>query len=426
MQGDSVSPRPSPYRYLVFTLLALAYFLVYFHRTSTGVVSVELSRDLHADPSLLGMLGAAYFYPYALMQLPSGLLTDSWGPRRTITASFLLAGGAAVLFALAQGVGMAIFARVLVGLGVAMLFVPTLKVLTNWFRPQEFARMTGLLMAVGGLGLLCAAGPLAYMSRALGWRTSFLVMGGLTTLVGVAIWLFVRNTPQEKGLPPVNPPREAAGGGQAIGLWEGMKRVLTNPRFWPLAIWFFCTYGVFFSFAALWGGHFLRTVLGLDQTQAGNVLNMLAISLIVGSPLVSWLSDRLRSRKKVLVSCSILMLLLSTQIAFLPDTMTHGYMYVWCFLFSIAAGAIAVIGFTATKEMFPVSMAGTSTGLVNLFPFLGGAVVQWLMGLIIKLSGGQYTQETFNAAFLLYFITAVIGLVSALFIKETFPRAEEG
>jgi sugar phosphate permease len=191
-------------------------------------------------------------------------------------------------------------------------------------------------------------------------------------------------------------------------------------------LWFFFTLGIFFSFAGLWGGHFLRTVLGLNQTQAGNVLNMLAIAMIVGSPLLSWLSDRIRSRKKVLVGCSVLTLLLSSQIAFLPDTMSHGYMYVWCFLIAISASAVVVIGFTSAKELFPVSMAGTSTGLVNLFPFLGGAVVQWLLGLVIESLGGVYNQATFTRAFLLYFVCAVVAMLASLVLKETFPRPEAG
>lgn len=194
--SQSSPARPSPYRYLIFSLLALAYLLVYFHRTSPAVVSVELQNDLGTDATLLGLLGGAYFWPYALMQLPSGLLTDSWGPRRTITAAFLMAGVAAVFFGLAQSVTGAIVARVFVGMGVALLFVPTLKILTNWFTVAEFSRMTGVLMAVGGAGVLSAAGPLAYLSAAMGWRGSFMIMGGLTGVVAVAIWFLVRNTPR--------------------------------------------------------------------------------------------------------------------------------------------------------------------------------------------------------------------------------------
>ena len=60
------------YRWMIFTILALGYVLVYFHRLCPAVLAVDMMQDLHATGTLTGLLGAAYFYPYALMQLPAG------------------------------------------------------------------------------------------------------------------------------------------------------------------------------------------------------------------------------------------------------------------------------------------------------------------------------------------------------------------
>ena len=168
MNQVHVEAGPSRYRWIVFALLAGGYLLVYFHRLCPAVVALDMMEDLHAEAWLMGLLGSAYFYPYAFMQIPSGLLSDSWGPRKTITVFFLLAGVASILFAMVNSVEWAIGARVLVGVGVAMLFVPTMKVLTHWFKISEFAMMTGVLMAVGGLGALSAASPLAWLSGEIG------------------------------------------------------------------------------------------------------------------------------------------------------------------------------------------------------------------------------------------------------------------
>lgn len=73
------------YRWLIFWILAFGYVLVYFHRLCPAVVAVDMMRDLHTGGAMLGLLGSAYFYPYALMQLPAGLLSDSWGSRKTIS-----------------------------------------------------------------------------------------------------------------------------------------------------------------------------------------------------------------------------------------------------------------------------------------------------------------------------------------------------
>jgi len=164
MIQNQASAKPSGYRWVVFCLLAFGYLLVYFHRLCPAVVALDMQADLQTSGALLGFLAAAYFYPYALMQLPSGLLSDSWGPRKTIAVFFALAGASSIFLGMVESMGFAILARILVGLGVAMLFVPTMKVMTNWFKVEEFAMMTGILMAVGGLGAYTASLPLAWLS----------------------------------------------------------------------------------------------------------------------------------------------------------------------------------------------------------------------------------------------------------------------
>jgi len=182
------------YRWVIFWILASGYVLVYFHRLCPAVVAVDMMRDLKSGGALTGFLSAAYFYPYAVMQLPAGLLSDSWGPRNTITLFFSVAFAGSLLLSLAPSPFWAIAGRGLVGLGVAMLFVPTMKVLAEWFRVGEFAMMTGILMAMGGIGSLTAATPLALLSAWIGWRYSFMVVALCTFLLVILVWFFVRGS----------------------------------------------------------------------------------------------------------------------------------------------------------------------------------------------------------------------------------------
>ncbi|MGD1975228.1 MAG: MFS transporter [Desulfobacterales bacterium] len=422
------SVKPSAYRWVVFCLLAFGYLLVYFHRLCPAVVALDMQTDLQTSGALLGFLAAAYFYPYALMQLPSGLLSDSWGPRKTITVFFTLAGAASIYLGMVGSLGLAILARILVGLGVAMLFVPTMKVMTQWFKNEEFARMTGILMAVGGLGAYTASRPLAWLSDMMGWRGSFVVIGVITIAVAVAIWFLVHNTPQEMGLPRVNKPAEG-NPGQTIGLAQGVKIVLTSRPFWFLAAWFFFSFCIFFSFGGLWGGPYLMHVYGLSKAEAGNILGMLALAMILGSPFISWLSDKVfRSRKKVIVLASVITLCLTIPLAFFPDAMNKPALYLLCFLLGMFNSAVVVVAFTSAKELFPLEIAGTSVGLANLFPFLGGAVAPPILGAILEAqvkTATGYSAEAYSKAFLLYFIFALLALGAACFITETIKKTAD-
>jgi len=409
------------YRWVIFWILACGYVLVYFHRLCPAVVAVEMMRDLKTGGALTGFLGAAYFYPYAVMQLPAGLLSDSWGPRNTITLFFAVAFIGSVILGAAPSVFFAILGRALVGLGVAMLFVPTMKILAEWFRMREFAFMTGMLMALGGLGSLFAATPLALLSSWIGWRYSFILVGVLTLVLAVLVWIFVRDRPLDFGWPPPEEPVQSAT--SAISLMESVGRVFTCKAFWPIAVWFFFDCGIFFSFGGLWGGPYLIQVYGLSKAQAAQILSMLAVGMIVGSPLLSYLSTNIfRARKPVLVLSSIILVGLTTPLAFFTTTIPLAFLYVLCLGLGVFSAAIVVIGFTTNKELFPVQIAGTATGIVNLFPFAGGAVFQPLLGYFLERNGtvaGSFTPAAYQRAFLILFIAAVLAFVASLFLKES-------
>jgi sugar phosphate permease len=409
------------YRWIIFWILACGYVLVYFHRLCPAVLAVDMMRDLKTGGALTGFLGAAYFYPYAVMQLPAGLLSDSWGPRNTITLFFGVAFAGSVLLGAAPSVFWAIMGRTLVGLGVAMLFVPTMKVLAEWFRVREFAFMTGILMALGGLGSLFAATPLALLSSWIGWRLSFIVVGVFTLVLAILVWIFVRDRPHDFGWPPPEEPQQSASA--AIGLMESVRRVLTCKAFWPIAIWFFFDCGIFFSFGGLWGGPYLIQVYGLSKAQAAQILSMMAVGMIIGSPLLSYLSTNIfGARKPVLVISSIITVGSTAVLAFFTAELHLAILYVVCLGIGVFSSAIVVIGFTTNKELFPVQMAGTATGIVNLFPFAGGAVFQPLLGFILErnaIIAGTFSPAGYQQAFMILFVAAVLAFIASLFLKES-------
>lgn len=416
------------YRWLIFSILALAYVLVYFHRLCPAVLAVDLMRDLKAGGGLTGLLSAAYFYSYAIMQLPAGLLADSWGARKTITLFFAVACLGAVILGFSSSVLPAILGRTLVGIGVAMLFAPTLKILSEWFRVDEFAFMMGILMAMGGVGSLTAAAPLVWLKDVIGWRNVFLAIGLFTLFLGLMVWVFVRNRPSDFGWagPEPLPEGRPSGEKKGTGLMGGAAIVLSTFHFWPLAIWFFCTCGVFFTLGGLWGGPYLLHVHRMEPAESGRVLSMIALGMVIGSPFLSHLSERVfKGRKSVLVFSSAFMILLMWVFAFFTDVIPRPGLYLLFFLVSVFSSAIVTIGFTANKELFPVAISGTSTGLINLFPFAGGALFQPIAGMILERYGSQagiFNLAGYRAFFLFLLGAAVIAFIASFFIKETLSK----
>ncbi|MBM3241639.1 MFS transporter [Candidatus Poribacteria bacterium] len=418
------------YRWFIFGSLATGYLFVYFHRLSPAIVAVELMNSFRTGGTVLGILSSAYFYPYAIMQLPAGLLSDSLGPRKIVTIFLVVACIGAVLFGLSPNIGTAIVARFLVGFGVSMIFIPTMKILAEWFLPKEFSFMTGVLIAVGGIGTLAAATPLALLTKWLGWRMSFIITGIISLILALFAGIFVRNRPKDMGLPSISQIDNTTAATPSINirLWDGIKQVLTNKDFWPLAIWFFCDGGIFFTFGGLWGAPYLMQVYGLTKAEAGYILNMLSAGMIIGSPILSLLSDKVfMSRKVVLVGSTIVTVAVTAVLTFFTEHLNLPLLYFLCLLLGIFTSSIVNIAFTSTKELFPKEIAGTSTGTVNIFPFAGGAVFQPLLGYILEKFGkvGEtFTPQAYSAAFGCLFAAAVVSLIAILFMKETIDTSE--
>jgi sugar phosphate permease len=422
------------YRRLVFGVMASAYVLVYFHRQCPAVVAVDLQQTFHASAGLVGLMASSYFYPYACLQLPAGLLSDSLGPRMTTTLFLLVAVAGSILFGLAPNAGVAVAARVMVGIGVAMVFIPFMKLLSQWFRPGEFAMAASIVNVMGGVGVFLATGPLALLTEWIGWRASFQVIGLLTLMVAALVWTLVRNRPGDMGWPSIAETDGNAGGTvlspREIPLREGVRRVITEPAFRPVAIWFTLTAGIFFSFAGLWAGPYLKHAYGLTKGEVGSVLGMTALGLILGSPFLSFLSDRVfKSRKKVLTLSAALLVLELIVLYSFPDGLSGWMLYLMVFFLCVFSASVVPVAFTTTKELFPIRMAGTSVGMVNLFPFLGGAVMQVLLGKVLdaypRSRSGAYPLDAYSTILGILLLCAVAALACTFFMKETFPAAAD-
>jgi len=414
------------YRWVIFLILAIGYAIVYFHRVAPAVIAPELTRNFGIKGAALGILASAYFYPYAVMQLPSGLLSDSLGPRKTVTAFTLVAAVGAILFGISPTFFTAVLGRIMVGLGVSVLFIPTLKILANWFEVEKFAIVAGILMAIGGLGWLSAATPLALLTLWLGWRLTFIIIGLLSLILALLTYLIVRDSPPElvaSSIPEAERTISSSSGEPKLSLLQGVRMVLSEKNFWALAAWFFCTGGILFGFGGLWAGPYLMQVYTLTKTQTGNILMMIAVGMIVGSPMLSYLSEKVfRARKSVLLISSFTLTGIWVLFVFFVDGLSVLFLYGLFFLLGIFASGIVVIGFTVAKELFPTQIAGTSTGMANLFPFAGGALLQPLIGLVLDCSGRSgitYSVEAYRLSFVGFLVAAVLALISVFLIKET-------
>ncbi len=189
-------------RRVIFGIALASFLLSFFHRTAPAAIAGELARAFAINSAVLGTLAATYFYVYMVLQVPVGVLADTMGPRRLLSAGSLVAGLGSIAFALAPTWEIAAVGRTLVGVGVSVAFIAILKVSAVWFPAGRFATLNGVTMFAGNLGAVIAGAPLAWLVTQTSWRVVFLGLAALSIALGVASWLKVRDRPEDLGFAP--------------------------------------------------------------------------------------------------------------------------------------------------------------------------------------------------------------------------------
>jgi sugar phosphate permease len=409
------SSRKPSHRAAIFWILAIAYLFVYFHRVSLAVVASEVAESFHTSGASLGVLASAYFYLYAFMQLPVGYITDFFGPRKTITVFLCIASAGSILFGLSTNMPTAVVGRILVGLGVSAVFVPALKVLSEWYKKNEFATMTGLLMAAGSVGWLSAATPLALLVDCVGWRSAFLLISFVTLAISALAWVFINDANFDNSSRP-NQKRKAV---SKTSFLNSGKMILSQKYFWPPAIWMMLSYGALIGYGGLWGGPYLMNIYGLSKTETGNILMMVGLGMMIGGPVSGWLSDKVfRSRKSVVLLGAFCFSIPWILLVVWTDNLPVFVLFSLSFAIGFVDRAVNVVLFASNKELFPKDIVGTSTGLLNMFPFIGGALFPPVMGFIIDRSLSVAPIMSYKYAFIFCLVAAVVGLISTCFMRD--------
>jgi sugar phosphate permease len=402
-------------RWTTFVLVVLAYALSFFHRMAPATIAADLQQAFATSGAVLGGISATYFYIYTVMQIPTGVLVDTLGPRRILTLGGIIAGAGSFLFGLAESVSMLATGRLLVGLGVSVTFIAMLKLHAAWFHDRHFGTFTGLSILLGNIGAVMAAAPLAWVLTITTWRNVFEYVGVLLFLLGVLSWYFVRDTPADAGLPSMRELDGHESHPAHSGHWfTGLKKILRNRATWP-AFWVnvgLC--GSYFAFAGLWAVPYLTAVHSLSRTDATTHTTLLLAGFALGALVIGALSDRLGRRRPVVLVFALMYLL-----CWLPllagIVLSHGLMLLLFFLMGLGASCFT-LSWACVKEVNPHALSGMATSVVNTGAFLGTGILQPLVGRSIDLSG------SYTTGLWILFGFAAVGFIGALRIRETYCR----
>ena len=406
-------------RWVIFVITSSMFLISQFYRASNAVISPHLIRDLSLDTEGLGLLSAAFFYAFALTQIPVGILLDRVGPRRTMTALSVIAVLGAFIFAWASSLPVGVTGRVLMGVGMGCNLMGTFKLLTVWFGPSSFATLSGITFSIGTVGNMAATTPLVLLVQGMGWRAAFSLIAGFNLIQIMILYMVVRDRPPENVSSFAgSEPRPTFG-----YIFSGLRLLFNKKDYWIISCGAFFRYGVFAAVQTLWAGPYLIKAVGFSPLVAGNLIFLLNIGMIVGGPVWGGVSDRIFKTRKWVVIASLVTLCLSILgIAVVPPGSPMAIFAFLFFAFGFSAGTGNIL-FAHIKELMPIGLAGVAMTGINFFTMVGAAVfIHGLGSLMQRLyPATSLGIQAFRSAFMLCAVSLIVAALLYLLTKDAAP-----
>ena len=398
----------------VFFPFALGYAISYFYRNANAIIQSNLVDELGLGPADLGLLTSAYFFSFAVFQLPLGILLDRYGPRRTEAALLLFAALGAWIFSNAETSTGLVLGRLLIGLGVSSCLMAAFKAFVIWFQSERLPMINGLQMVAGGLGALGATTPLQNVLYIMGWRDVFSVLSIITVFASLCLWFFL---PEHHSSAEKKPDFKTQ--------LQEMVKVFRSPVFWSIAPLTAISSGAFLAIHGLWIKPWLRDVADLGEQESSQLLFSMTLSVIMGYFLLGIFTERLsRFFNMRPISVGVFGMILFSLSQF---SLAFGWVSSPILLVSLLGflGTSNILIYAGLFQIFPKNYSGRVSTILNVQVFMGAFIIQWGIGEIIELwsvSEKGYDPASYSFAIGGLALLQVVGLVwffiSQFYIKN--------
>jgi sugar phosphate permease len=381
------------------------YVLAVFHRTSLSVAGLVAVDRFGISAAELATFTTVQLLVYAAMQIPVGVLLDRFGSRRLLLVGLALMTSGQLWFATIDSYAPALSARVLVGMGDAMVFASVLRLIAFWFPAARTPLVTQLTGVSGQMGAVAAAIPMSAALSGWGWEPTFAAAGGIGVVLGAILFVVVRDAPD---------------GGQAsehVSLADvraGLRDSWAEPGT-RLGLWtHFTTQFSVTVFTLLWGFPYLTQSEGLSRTSAALLLTLTTLAAVVSGPLLGAFVGRHPFHRSTLV-LSIVGAIVATWTVVLawPGPAPFWLLVVLVLVIGVG-GPTSMVGFDFARTFNPGRRLGGATGIVNQGGFVASLLVIVAIGLVLDWrtagTGSRYSPEAFTWAMSTQYVAWGVGL----------------
>jgi ACS family D-galactonate transporter-like MFS transporter len=394
-------------RWKIFLLLMMLTAINYIDRASLSVAMPLMSKEFDLDPAMQGLILSSFFWTYAFMQVPGGMLADRYKPRIVIALSTVGWGFFQAIAAFAANWPMLLLTRLGLGVTEGPIFPAGGKLNAMWMTSTERARGATLLTGGASLGTALGAIVIAELIAALGsWRLAFVIAGVGTIACGLLAWWYIRNSPREhpmvsdaeaRHIEKAHAAEDAQNTHIGCGSWSAYFRFRS--------VWCMCLGYMFFAIVfyglLTWLPSYLFEVHGFDIKTLGGATFIIFFSGFVGDLVGGWINDQWRARggtpnqvfRTMLAVAALFTTVSIFAVGYVSDPVTVVallsvvlFFLRWCGIY----WAIPLI--LATRDR-----AGFLCGCMNLSANIAGIAVPVIVGFIVQITGSYFLAMMFFA-----------------------------
>jgi MFS family permease len=408
MPVDQQAPRLSGLAvfFYVFLPFALGHYLSALMRTVNAVLAPQLVGALALSPGQLGLLTSAFFFAFALVQLPVGIALDRYGPRKVQLALMLVAALGALMFAHGRGFADLVLARAVMGFGLGGCFMSAVKAISTWVPAARLPSVQGYLIAAGGLGAASATLPVRLALQFTDWRGLFTLLAAFSAATALLIWCVT--------------PRAGAAGAAGAARAPTVRAILDvyrDPAFRQTITLVLVPHTVFFGIQGLWIGRWLADVAHFSDAAVAYLLYLSMASVIFGAIAVGMLTEWAgrRGLKPLDVAAIGIGVFLLVQLAIVAN---YAPAYQTLAVLFTLVGTITGIEYAIVAQSMPAALTGRAATCLNLLIFVGAFLVQAGFGVVLGCwkpdAAGHYPALAYRVAFGVLVCLQLPGLVTAL------------
>jgi sugar phosphate permease len=396
-------------------------FFIYQYGARSSVPNVlnnDLQQYFGVTAAEMGRLIGLFFITYTAMQIPVGILIDRLNVKLISVIACLSVALGMLAFVWTNSYQVASLAQLLIGFGASFAFVLVIKVSNDFFPREKVAFISSIGISCGSLGPVSLNLLIANLAEIYPWKNIVCGIGIFGIIIVIIGYLAV----DMKKLPKPTDVNHSAE--KQLSIKDSIKVIISNIRILLIGIFSMTILGPVSAFCDAWGVSFMQSIYEVDKVAAASAVSMIYLGTMFGAPIAAYLSEKLKSYRKVMLGGSVILVALFGTVIFVKLNFT-----ILCILFFIIgiAATCQFLSFPAALALTPKKIGATVTGVVNTVTMLGSTILVPIIGEIIDFSknyfkNASYTPNDYKNGMLMIIVSIVLGMFTLFFIKDGYHK----